>query len=82
MKLIGITGGIGSGKSIVCKIFATMGIAIYEADSRAKLLINNDLPLIQSIKNLLGEQSYTSAGDYNRTWVASRSEERRVGKEC
>ena len=72
MKLIGITGGIGSGKSIVCKVFATMSIPIYEADSRAKFLINNDLSLKKSIQNLLGEQSYTSTGEYNRAWVASQ----------
>lgn len=72
MKLIGITGGIGSGKSIVCKVFATMGIPIYEADSSAKSLMNNDLLLKKSIKNLLGEQAYTPKGEYNRVWVASQ----------
>ena len=72
MKLIGITGGIGSGKSIVCKVFATMGIPIYEADSRAKFLMSNDLSLKNSIQNLLGEQSYTPMGEYNRAWVASQ----------
>ena len=72
MKLIGITGGIGSGKSIVCKVFAMLGVPIYEADSRAKSLMNNDLSLKKSIKNLLGEQSYTLAGEYNRAWVASQ----------
>ena len=72
MKLIGITGGIGSGKSIVCKVFATMGVPIYEADLRAKFLINNDLSLKKSIQNLLGNQAYTSTGEYNRAWVASR----------
>ncbi len=72
MKLIGITGGIGSGKSIVCKVFATMGIPIYEADSRAKSFMNNDLYLKKLIKNLLGEQAYTPTGEYNRAWVASQ----------
>lgn len=72
MKIIGITGAIGSGKSIVCKVFATMGIPIYEADSRAKYLMNNDLSLKKSIRNLLGEQAYTPTGEYNRAWVASQ----------
>ena len=72
MKIIGITGGIGSGKSIICKVFATMGIPIYEADSRAKSLMNNDLSLKNSIRNLLGEQAYTPEGEYNRVWVASQ----------
>lgn len=71
-QIIGITGGIGSGKSLVCKIFSTMNIPIYDADSRAKYLINNDLSLKKSIKNLLGENAYNSSGDYNRVWVASQ----------
>lgn len=71
-KIIGITGGIGSGKSLICKIFSTMNIPIYEADSRAKYLINKDIPLKNSIKNLLGENAYTPKGEYNRTWVASQ----------
>lgn len=72
MKIIGITGGIGSGKSIVCKVFAAMGVPVYEADSRAKSLMNNDLSLKKSIQNLLGEQAYTPTGEYNRAWVASQ----------
>jgi dephospho-CoA kinase len=71
-KIIGITGGIGSGKSLICKIFSTMDIPVYDADSRAKYLINNDLSLKKSIKNLLGESAYTSTGEYNRAWVASQ----------
>jgi dephospho-CoA kinase len=71
-KIVGITGGIGSGKSLVCKIFSTMNIPIYDADSRAKYLINNDLPLKKSITNLLGKNAYTSKSEYNRAWVASQ----------
>ena len=71
-KIFGITGGIGSGKSLICKIFSTMNIPIYDADSRAKYLIINNLSLKKSIKSLLGESSYKPSGDYNRTWVASQ----------
>lgn len=71
-KIIGITGGIGSGKSLICKIFSTMNIPIYDADSRAKYLINKDITLKNSIKNLLSENAYTPAGEYNRAWVASK----------
>ena len=71
-KIVGITGGIGSGKSLICKIFSTMNIPIYDADSRAKYLINKDLSLKNSIKNLLGENAYTSTEEYNRAWVASQ----------
>jgi dephospho-CoA kinase len=71
-RIIGITGGIGSGKSLVCRIFATMNIPVYDADSRAKYLINNDLYLKKSIKNLLGDNAYAPTGEYNRAWVASQ----------
>ena len=42
MKIIGVSGGIGSGKSMVCKIFATLGVPIYVADDRAKWLLHTD----------------------------------------
>ena len=71
-KIIGITGGIGSGKSLICKIFSTMNVPIYDADSRAKYLINNDLSLKKSIRSLLGENACTTSGEYNRKWVASQ----------
>lgn len=70
-RVIGITGGIGSGKSIICKIFSVLGIPIYEADSRAKWLIKNDFSLRASIIHLLGESAYYQNGEYNRGWVAS-----------
>lgn len=70
-KVIGITGGIGSGKSIICKIFSILGVPIYEADSRAKWLITHNLSLKASIVQLLGENAYKSNGDYHREWVAS-----------
>ena len=70
--IIGITGGIGVGKSLVSRVFASLGIPVYDADSRAKWLITNDLILRAEITQLLGEQAYTPAGEYNRSWVASR----------
>ena len=71
-KLIGITGGIGSGKSIICKIFEVLGIPVYYADERAKWLTNNDLQLRKEIKELLGREAYNSNGQYNRKWVANQ----------
>lgn len=70
--LIGITGGIGSGKSLVCRIFSVLGIPVYEADNRAKWLMNHDSELREKITELLGDEAYTSSGDYNRAWVASQ----------
>ena len=72
MKVIGITGGIGSGKSIVCKVFELLGVPVYYADSRANWLTNNDLQLKKEIKELLGRQAYDENGQYNRKWVASQ----------
>lgn len=58
---VGITGGIGSGKSTICRIFNRVyGIPIYDADSMAKWLMNNDLELIRALKNAFGELLYTT----------------------
>jgi dephospho-CoA kinase len=69
---VGVTGGIGSGKSVVCRIFACLGISIYEADQRANWLANHDPALRQEITALLGTDSFTPEGTYNRKYVASR----------
>ncbi|AFK04093.1 Dephospho-CoA kinase [Emticicia oligotrophica DSM 17448] len=71
-KVIGITGGIGSGKSIVCKFFELLQIPVYYADARANWLTNNDLQLRKEIKELLGRQAYDQDGLYNRKWVAEQ----------
>jgi dephospho-CoA kinase len=69
---VGITGGIGSGKSLVCRIFESLKISVYYADTRALWLINNDNSVRQAIINLLGTAAYTSDGTYNRSWVAKQ----------
>jgi dephospho-CoA kinase len=69
---IGVTGGIGSGKSVVCKVFSCLGVPVYDADSRAKWLTVHDSDIKNRVMQLLGEQSYTETGDYNRAFVASR----------
>ncbi|MEP2609637.1 MAG: dephospho-CoA kinase, partial [Cyclobacteriaceae bacterium] len=69
---IGITGGIGAGKSIVTKIFSTLGVPIYDADSRAKALMNSDAELMFEIKNIFGEQAYVK-GELDRSYVAKRA---------
>lgn len=67
---IGITGGIGSGKSIVCRIFEALGAPFYSADERAKWLLNNDEKLKKAVEALLGQNAYLPDGSYNRRWVA------------
>jgi dephospho-CoA kinase len=69
---IGITGGIGSGKSLVCRIFACLGVPVYDADSRAKALMTTDQILISQIKKEFGDLSYDEAGNLNRNYLASR----------
>ena len=62
MKLIGITGGIGSGKSTIAKVFMSIGYPVYNSDTRAKELINSNEKLINSIKLSFGDDLYNSQG--------------------
>lgn len=67
---IGITGGIGSGKSIITKIFAYLGVPVYDADSHAKELMTTDGILVASIKKEFGDLSYNTDGTLNRIYLA------------
>ncbi|MBR5694966.1 MAG: dephospho-CoA kinase [Paludibacteraceae bacterium] len=58
MKHIGITGGIGSGKSVVSEVFSRMGIPAYNADNASKLLISTRKDLITALKKILGSDIY------------------------
>jgi dephospho-CoA kinase len=71
-RIIGITGGIGAGKSMVAKIFSTLGIPVFDADSQAKELINESEVLKNEIIKLLGPKAFLSDGQYNRKWVAEK----------
>ena len=71
-KIIGITGGICAGKSLICQIFKHLNIPVYYADQRAKKLIVNDLELKNKIINLLGEESYREDRTYNNQFVAKQ----------
>lgn len=68
---IGITGGIGSGKSLVCKIFSILGVPVYDADSRAKILMTTDGILIDQIKKEFGTLSYHENGELNRGYLSA-----------
>ena len=71
MIKVGITGGIGSGKTTVCKLFEKMDVPVYYADLEAKKLMNSDKELKQKIKELLGTDAYHRNGRLNRKHVAS-----------
>ena len=68
---IGITGGIGSGKSLVCHIFQKLGVPVYDADSHAKELMTTDGILMSGIKKEFGDLAYHSNGALNREYLAS-----------
>jgi len=68
---IGLTGGIGSGKSTVAKIFETLGIPVYYADEAARTLMNTDTGIISAVKKYFGEESYVN-GELNRPYIASQ----------
>ncbi len=53
-KVLGVTGGIGSGKSHVCKVFASLGCAVYDSDSRTKQLYDENPELLTGLAGLLG----------------------------
>lgn len=71
MYKIGITGGIGSGKSTVCRMFAELGVPVYDSDSEAKRLMRENAPLREAICREFGAESYTD-GELNRSYIASR----------
>lgn len=71
MLKVGITGGIGSGKTTICKIFELLGIPIYYADEKAKWLMSNDPQLIIGIQSIFGKDAYLENGQLNRSHIAS-----------
>ena len=72
MLKVGVTGGIGSGKTLVCSIFEMLDIPVYYADNEAKRLMTADSSLRKKIIRILGEQSYTADNELNRKYIASR----------
>lgn len=71
MFKVGITGGIGSGKSTVCRLFAARGVAVYDTDAAAKRLMAEDDGLKRAIVARFGEESYTAEG-LNRPYLAKQ----------
>ena len=69
-KIIGITGGIGSGKSTVSKLIEEAGYPVYYSDIRAKSIVNDNHELQQKIKELLGDDAYDEDSLYDRRYVS------------
>lgn len=71
MIFIGLTGGIGSGKTTVAQMFEALGVPVYNSDERAKELMNTSHKLISGIKELLGEEAYKGK-ILNRNYIAQQ----------
>lgn len=69
---VGITGGIGSGKSFVSKIFITLGVPFYDADKEAKAIMNSSDTVRKGLIAAFGESVYFADGTLNRKWLAEQ----------
>jgi dephospho-CoA kinase len=56
MLKIGVTGGIGSGKTLICRVFSTLGVPVYNADERARSIMNEDTRVIRKLAEAFGEE--------------------------
>ena len=69
MLLVGLTGGIGSGKTLVCSIFEKLKVPVYHADEAARRLMNSEAGLMEGIREMFGDQAYGRDG-LNRAYLA------------
>ncbi|KQR71366.1 dephospho-CoA kinase [Pedobacter sp. Leaf176] len=70
MYKVGITGGIGSGKTTICKVFEVLGIPVFYADTVAKQIMAKDEQLVEGIKSTFGKESYFGNGQLNNKYIA------------
>lgn len=68
---IAIVGGIGSGKSVVSRLFRLMGVPVYDCDAEAKRLMNINIPLRFALIHAFGDQVYGDDGTLNRSYLSS-----------
>jgi dephospho-CoA kinase len=71
-KQVGVTGGIGSGKSVICRIFNTLGVPVYDSDSRAKILMTTDGILTEQIRKEFGTLAFFPDGTLNRKFLSEQ----------
>ncbi|MDG1793943.1 MAG: dephospho-CoA kinase [Flavobacteriaceae bacterium] len=70
-KIVGLTGGIGSGKTTVAHMFKALGVPVFNSDDEAKVLMNSSVIIKQEIIELLGENSYKD-DVLNKPYIASQ----------
>lgn len=71
--LVGVTGGIGSGKSLVCAGFETLGRTVLSADALAREIMDREGPVKRKVQQLFGAVAYTPEGSLDRKFVAARA---------
>ena len=71
MLKIGITGGIGTGKTTICKIFEVLNVPVFYADSAAKYVMTTDPILVQGIVNAFGKAAYSDEGKLDKKYLAN-----------
>ena len=70
--IIGLTGGIGSGKTTIAKVFANLGVPVFDADAAAKKIMNSNPQVKQQLMNAFGKEVYTSSDEIlNRTYLSN-----------
>ena len=70
-KIVGLTGGIGSGKTTVANIFKSLGVSVYIADDEAKALMNRSKVIKRKLVQMFGEDAYVN-GVLNKPFIANK----------
>ena len=70
--IVGLTGGIGSGKTTVAKLFHKLGVPIYVSDIEAKRIMITNEKVITEIKKLLGDEAYNDENELNRSYISEK----------
>lgn len=70
MIKVGLTGSIGSGKSLISSVFSKLGVPVFDSDSSAKELYKSDFILKGLIQDAFGKESYLDSGDLNKKYIA------------
>ena len=72
MKIIGLTGGIGSGKSTVSSYLSTLGVPVFDADASSRAAVKKGSPCLAKIVAFFGPECLLESGELNRPWVADK----------